>query len=164
MRIVAWIREDGWESVIDAVAEQDAGEITLLHVAAPVHPGPGMLGRHARQGRYAEIAGAAAEGLLADAETRLLALREEARGAGGGAGAGGAAGAGGGAGAAAGGVPRLHRVAVPGRPEDIVTGASEHADLLVMARSGRHPGPHSLGHETRFVVDHAPCTVLLTWP
>jgi len=148
MRIVAWIREDGWESVIDALAGQDASEITLLHVAAPVHPGPGMLGRHAKPGRYAEIAGAAAEGLLADAETRFAALREEI-----------AAGE-----AGAGRLPRIHRIAVPGRPEDIVTGACEHADLLVMARSGLHPGPHSLEHETRFVVDHAPCTVLLTWP
>jgi hypothetical protein len=25
-------------------------------------------------------------------------------------------------------------------------------------------GPHSLGHATRFVVDHAPCSVLLVWP
>ena len=38
------------------------------------------------------------------------------------------------------------------------------ADVLVLARDGRHPGPHSLGHATRFVVDHAPCTVLLAWP
>ncbi|MFD5466969.1 hypothetical protein ACFWIQ_29700 [Kitasatospora sp. NPDC127059] len=27
-----------------------------------------------------------------------------------------------------------------------------------------HPGPHSLGPATRFVVDHAPCAVLLVWP
>ena len=156
MRIVAWIREDGWESVVDAVAAQDPSEITLLHVLAPVHPGPGLLGRHAKPGRYQEIAGAAAEALLADAETRLLALREEAAGA--------RAGAGTAERAAAGPAPRLHRLAVPGRAEDIVIGACEHADLLVMARSGLHPGPHSLEHETRFVVDHAPCTVLLTWP
>jgi nucleotide-binding universal stress UspA family protein len=138
LRIVAWIREDGWESVIDALGEQDASEITLLHVAEPVHPGPGLLGRHPPRARYAEIAGAAAEGLLEDAEKRLAAAIAD--------------------------LPRLHRVAVPGRPEDIVVGACEHADLLVMARSGRHPGPHSLEHATRFVVDHAPCTVLLTWP
>ena len=42
--------------------------------------------------------------------------------------------------------------------------AAGTADVLVMARSGHHPGPHSLEHANRFVVDHAPCTVLLTWP
>ncbi|MGD0344824.1 MAG: universal stress protein, partial [Acidimicrobiales bacterium] len=25
-------------------------------------------------------------------------------------------------------------------------------------------GPHSLGPATRFIVDHAPCPVLLVWP
>jgi nucleotide-binding universal stress UspA family protein len=134
MRIVAWIREDGWESVIEAVAQQPSSVITLLHVAEPVHPGPGLLGRHPPRARYAEIAGAAAEELLDAAEQRLATET------------------------------KLHRVAVPGRPEDIVVGACEHADLLVLARSGHHPGPHSLEHATRFVVDHAPCTVLLTWP
>ena len=58
----------------------------------------------------------------------------------------------------------IHRVAVPGRPEDIVIGACTGADVLVMARNGHRPGPHSLEHANRFVVDHAPCTVVLTWP
>ena len=35
---------------------------------------------------------------------------------------------------------------------------------LVIARDSRHPGPHSIGHAARFVVDHAPCTVVLAWP
>src|SRR5579875_1092273 len=40
------------------------------------------------------------------------------------------------------------------------------ADLLIVARDGdrSRPGPKSLGHATRFVVDHAPCAVLLVWP
>ncbi|MGF1424961.1 hypothetical protein [Kitasatospora sp. LaBMicrA B282] len=39
--------------------------------------------------------------------------------------------------------------------------------LLILARDGdraHHPGPHSLGPAGRFVVDHAPCPVLLVWP
>ena len=38
-------------------------------------------------------------------------------------------------------------------------------DLLVLARDGDHSrlGPHSLGPAARFVVDHAPCRVLLVW-
>ncbi len=39
-------------------------------------------------------------------------------------------------------------------------------DILVLARDGDHErlGPRSLGPATRFVVDHAPCRVLLVWP
>ena len=43
--------------------------------------------------------------------------------------------------------------------------AAAGADLLILARDGeRRPGPKSLGPRTRFVVDHAPCRVLLVWP
>jgi hypothetical protein len=37
---------------------------------------------------------------------------------------------------------------------------------LVLARDGDRSrlGPRSLGHATRFIVDHAPCPVLLVWP
>jgi hypothetical protein len=43
---------------------------------------------------------------------------------------------------------------------------AEGVDLLVAARDGDRSrlGPHSLGHDTRFVVDHAPCAILLVWP
>lgn len=39
-------------------------------------------------------------------------------------------------------------------------------DLLIVARDGdrSRPGPKSLGPATRFVVDHAPCPVVLVWP
>jgi nucleotide-binding universal stress UspA family protein len=44
--------------------------------------------------------------------------------------------------------------------------AAQDADLLVAARDGDRSrlGPASLGSVTRFVVDHAPCPVLLVWP
>jgi nucleotide-binding universal stress UspA family protein len=42
--------------------------------------------------------------------------------------------------------------------------AARDADVLVMARSGLEAGPKSIGHPARFVVDHAPCEVLLVWP
>ncbi|HEX5404323.1 MAG TPA: universal stress protein [Pseudonocardiaceae bacterium] len=47
-----------------------------------------------------------------------------------------------------------------------VVGACSGADLLVCARDGARDrlGPRSLGKQTRFVVDHAPCAVLLVWP
>jgi nucleotide-binding universal stress UspA family protein len=54
----------------------------------------------------------------------------------------------------------------PRRVDRLVVEAAQDADLLVVARDGdRHRlGPASLGPVTRFVVDHAPCPVLLVWP
>jgi nucleotide-binding universal stress UspA family protein len=58
-----------------------------------------------------------------------------------------------------------------GRPElEIVNAASEwRADvILICARTeyGEPPyiGPRSVGHVARFVLDHAPCPVLLVRP
>jgi Universal stress protein family len=44
--------------------------------------------------------------------------------------------------------------------------AATGADLLILARDGDRSrlGPKGLGKVTRFVVDHAPCPVLLVWP
>jgi hypothetical protein len=44
--------------------------------------------------------------------------------------------------------------------------AADGADLLILARDGDRTrlGPRSLSPATRFVVDHAPCPVLLVWP
>jgi nucleotide-binding universal stress UspA family protein len=53
-----------------------------------------------------------------------------------------------------------------GRVEREVIAAAEGADLLILARDGDRSrlGPKSLGRAGRFVVDHAPCPVLLLWP
>jgi nucleotide-binding universal stress UspA family protein len=53
-----------------------------------------------------------------------------------------------------------------GRIEREVVTAAEHIDILVLARDGDRErlGPHSLGPATRFVIDHAPCQVLIIWP
>lgn len=58
---------------------------------------------------------------------------------------------------------RAHRT---GRVEREVIAAAASARLLVPARSGDLSalGPRSLGPHTRFVVDYAPCAVLLVWP
>jgi nucleotide-binding universal stress UspA family protein len=47
-----------------------------------------------------------------------------------------------------------------------VVATAERADLLIIARDGdlTHLGHKSLGPVSRFVVDHAPCPVLLVWP
>jgi len=58
------------------------------------------------------------------------------------------------------------KLARHGRPEREVVSAADGADLLIVARDGDQSrlGPKSLGKEPRFVVDHAPCPVLLIWP
>ncbi len=57
----------------------------------------------------------------------------------------------------------LVRLGEPGR-EICAAAAAWRADLLVLQASRRlrpEPGPRSVGHTARFVVDHAPCAVLL---
>jgi nucleotide-binding universal stress UspA family protein len=146
MRALVWIVEDTWEATVaDAAALLPPGaDITLLHVAgteAEALAGAsryGLLGRHPPPPPAPEplraISERAAQELLADAEIRL-------------------------------GRP-ARREARRGRIEREVVAAAESMDLLVLARAGdlRRPGPHSLGHAVRFVVDHAPCRVLLVWP
>jgi nucleotide-binding universal stress UspA family protein len=53
-----------------------------------------------------------------------------------------------------------------GHVEHVVVEAAGDADLLVLARDGDRTrlGPRTLGPAARFVVDHAPCRVLLVWP
>jgi nucleotide-binding universal stress UspA family protein len=53
-----------------------------------------------------------------------------------------------------------------GRIEHEVVATAETMDLLVSARDNdhTHPGPRSLGPTARYVLDHAPCAVLLVWP
>ncbi|MBI1758446.1 MAG: universal stress protein [Actinobacteria bacterium] len=45
-----------------------------------------------------------------------------------------------------------------------VVRAAHGADLLIVVRDGTGPGPTSLGPTGRFILDHAPCPVLLVWP
>jgi nucleotide-binding universal stress UspA family protein len=58
------------------------------------------------------------------------------------------------------------RIERRGRVEREVVSAADGADLLILARDGDRSrlGPRSLGPAARFVVDHAPCQVLLVWP
>jgi nucleotide-binding universal stress UspA family protein len=148
MRALVWIVEDTWEATVDEAAAflpADA-EVTLLHVAPSdvesIAEGArhGLLGRPRRRHGppppprpLRAISDEAAEALLAGARERLG--REAAA------------------------------VRRRGRVEREVVAMAERMDLLVLARDGDHTrlGPHSLGPAARFVVDHAPCRVLLVW-
>jgi nucleotide-binding universal stress UspA family protein len=147
MRALVWIVEDTWEAtVVEAAAFLPAdAEVTLLHVAPEDVEDLAEGSRHGLLGRRRHppppgpdaplraISDEAAEQLLAEARERF------------------------------GGDPRAERRR--GRVEREVVAAAEGMDILVLARDGDHArlGPHSLGPAARFVVDHAPCRVLLVW-
>lgn len=146
MTVVVWIVEGTWPACVDAartLAPDDA-EIVLLHVTGQDVPGAahgafaGLLGRHQPEHdpgtRMARQAAAAADQLLDAAAERLA--------------------------------RPCTRTERGGRIEQEVLASTEHAQLLILARDGdrTHRGPRSLGPATRFVVDHAPCPVLLVWP
>ncbi|WP_269857437.1 universal stress protein [Streptomyces sp. RPT161] len=155
MTVIVWIVEGTWYACVDAArthAPPDA-RIVLLHVTGHDVPGAahgvyaGLLGRghpkghHPAEGwgrdpgaRMEDLAAASAQELLDAAAERLARP-----------------------------CTRLARV---GRVEREVVAAAEGADLLIVARDGDRSrlGPRSLGPASRFVVDHAPCPVLLVWP
>jgi nucleotide-binding universal stress UspA family protein len=147
MRVLVWVAEGTWPGCIDAARElvPETADVTLLHVtgedvAEAAHGAfAGLLGRgHPHDvdpGGRLTAAAAEAAGELLDSAARRLARP----------------------------VRGLER---SGRVEREVVRAAADADLLVCARDGDHRrlGPHSLGPATRFVVDHAPCPVLLVWP
>lgn len=146
MRVVVWLTEGTWPACVEAVRAQvpAAADVVLLHVGEPGVPGlahgafAGLLGRggseHDPGDRMDELDDRSAAALLDAAAVRL-------------------------------GRP-CSRVERTGRAEREVVVAAEGAGLLVLARDGDRTrlGPRSLGHAARFVVDHAPCPVLLVWP
>jgi nucleotide-binding universal stress UspA family protein len=147
MNVLVWVVEGTWPATVDA-ARGLAGDVTLLHVIDPAVAASagqayaGLLGRHGWPHRRHPDPGAAVEAAAVEAERDLLAAAQE----------------------------RLGRPAQTagrsGRIEREVVAACAGFDLLVAARDGdlSRVGPHSLGPATRFVVDHAPCAVLLVWP
>lgn len=144
--VVVWITEGTWPASVDATLRfvPPGAPIMLLHVTPAELPEAahgaylGLFGR-GQPGRdpgqrVAELAAVSA-GELLDAAARRL------------------------------GRP-CQWVERRGVPEREVVTAAAGAGLLVMARDGDRSrlGPKSLGKASRFVVDHAPCPVLLVWP
>lgn len=144
MKVVVWIVEGTWRACVRAARDlvpADA-ELVLLHVTGIDIPGAahgafaGLLGR----GHPERDPGDEVERLAGTAGEELLRM------------------------AAA----ELRRpstlLSVFGRADHEVVAAAEAADLLVLSRDGDRLGPKSFGPATRFVVDHAPCPVLLVRP
>jgi hypothetical protein len=140
--VLVWITETGWEACVDAARGLGATDVTLLYapsgeaVEASRGALAGLLGRHARPEVEERV-----ERLSAEAAEALLAAAAERLGR-----------------------DARREMAGDGHPEHVVTDAARDADLLIVARSSRHIGPKSIRHPQRFVVDHAPCPLLLVWP
>jgi nucleotide-binding universal stress UspA family protein len=146
MSVIIWVTEGTWRAAVDAARTlaPPGAEFTLLHVTGPEVAGAahgafaGLLGR----GRPGRDPGDRLEELSETAAGELLAAAAELLGG------------------------PVRTVRRRGRVEQEVVRAAEDADLLICARDGDRErlGPRSLGHATRFVVDHAPCPVLVVWP
>jgi len=143
MHAVVWIAEGTWEACVDQAAPllpADA-DITLLHVAPSdvedfaARGGARLLGRHPPPPPSASLRAVAEE----EAEALLAdASSRLAR--------------------------RARMDSRCGSVEREVVAACVGADLLICARGGQlRLGPDSVSKRTRFVVDHAPCAVLLVW-
>ncbi len=137
MRILVWLNEGTWEACVDA-ARPLAGDVTFVHVV-DVGTEAALSGSAGLLGR---VAGADPGELLAGAERRLFCAATERLGR------------------------SARTLTLRGRPEREVVAACAESDVLVAARDGDRGrlGPKSLGHATRFVLDHAPCQVILVWP
>jgi nucleotide-binding universal stress UspA family protein len=144
--VLVWVGERTWQAGIDAARRLPAAStrITLIHVAEADPP-------DAAHGAYLSLMGRATHGRDPGSRITEFALNSAAELLD----------------AAARRLGRpCDRIGRQGRPEREVVTAAAGADLLIVARDGDQSrlGPKSLGKEVRFVVDHAPCPVLLIWP
>jgi nucleotide-binding universal stress UspA family protein len=143
MRALVWIAENTWEECVDRARMllPDSAEVTLLHVSPTdvedlVTGGPGrLLGRRPPPRPGPPLRAIAAEEAEALLEVALARFDRPAQ-----------------------------LAARRGRVDREVLAACAESDLLVVARDGEpRPGPKSIGPRVRFVLDHAPCEVLLVW-
>jgi nucleotide-binding universal stress UspA family protein len=142
MRALVWISENTWEACVDQARAllPERTETTLLHVAAADIEEVMAGARLARLGRHPPPPSEPLSALSA-AEARALLAAAHARL----------------------GQPAT-AVARRGRVKREVVAACAGSDILVIARDGEsRVGSKSLGPRTRYVVDHAPCAVLLVW-
>lgn len=145
-KTVVWLTPDGWEACVDAVATVATPdtEIVLLHVveaelsSALLSAATGLpdaMEGGARLNGHRPLATTTATAELIDAAEQRLGRPAQAD-------------------------LRF------GQCEPEVLDACEGAGLLICGRDGDQEelGPESLTPTSRFIVDHAPCSVLLIWP
>jgi nucleotide-binding universal stress UspA family protein len=144
MRVLVWIVEETWQATVAAAAAflPAGADVTLLHVRASDAETVARGARYALLGRSHRPTAEPLEVISEQSARQLLADAQAV----------------------------LGRDAVldarSGRIGHEVVAAADSVDLLVLARDEdrAHRGPRSLGPTARYVVDHAPCAVLLVWP
>lgn len=144
MRALIWIVEETWQATVAAAAAflPAATDITLLHVRAADTETIARAARDALLGRPRWPATDSLDAISEQGAHQLLAEAQTA----------------------------LGREATPDarsdRIEHEMVAAAGTVDLLVLARDEdrAHRGSRSLGHTARYVVDRAPCAMLLVWP
>jgi nucleotide-binding universal stress UspA family protein len=144
MRVLVWIFEDSWRATVAAAAVlvPEGADLTILHVRASEAESVARGALHSLLGRPHGSQAQSLETISEEDQHQLLAEAQA----------------------------RLGRddpvEARTGRVAREVVAAAQDADLLLMARDGARAqaGPRSLGPTAQFVVEHAPCAVLLIWP
>lgn len=143
MRALVWIEEGTSEACVRharaMLSEQT--EVTLLHVSPSDVEELAAAGRSGLLGRRHTGPEPALRAISDDEAQDLLAAARSALGR------------------------ECELIARRGRVEREVVTACADVDVLLLARDGdrRRLGPKNLGPRARFVVDHAPCTVMLIW-
>jgi nucleotide-binding universal stress UspA family protein len=142
VKIIVWLTESTWPACVDAASEFPGAQVVLLHVIDPDSIEAAEAARAGLLGRGIPATAPRAKRTLVEAQAALLDAAEARL------------------------AHPAQRIARTGRVEREVVTACADADLLVLGRDGDHArlGPRSLGRATRFVLDHAPCRVLLVWP
>ena len=142
MKIIVWLTESTWPACVDAATDYPEAQVVLLHVIDPDSVEAAEAARAGLLGRGIPATAPRAHRTLVEAQAALLDAAEARL------------------------TRPAQRLARTGRVEREVVTACADADLLVLGRDGDHArlGPRSLGRATRFVLDHAPCRVLLVWP
>jgi nucleotide-binding universal stress UspA family protein len=142
MKIIVWLTESTWPACVDAATDYPEAQVVLLHVIDPDSVEAAEAPRAGLLGRGIPATTARAHRTLTEAQAAVLDAAEARL------------------------TRPARRLARTGRVEREVVTACADADLLVLGRDGDHArlGPRSLGRATRFVLDHAPCRVLLVWP
>ena len=145
MRIAVWVTEGTWPACVDAARDligSEPADVLLIHIREGGRPAPepafgSLIGRGRRERAEDQLRQLSEDGArqMLEQAARRLAL------------------------------PATQRLET-GFPERLVTGAAGEVDYLILGRDGDRSrlGPNSLGRHTRFVIDHAPCRVLLIWP
>jgi nucleotide-binding universal stress UspA family protein len=144
MRVLVWIVEETWRAPVTAAASflRSDAEITILHVRESDVETVASAARRALLGRPHHSTDTSLDEISEQSARQLLEAAHAVLG---------------------------RQAALEGRSGRIereVVAAAETMDLLVFARDGErsHLGPGSFGSTARYVMDHAPCAVLVVWP